>query len=111
MLSRRDVLWGLGGCSWISSAAWAAAPDQVVATPQLWAGWLRDLRTMQDHVLRRQWQLVRLDIDPPASEAEIRRIETRHGLRMPAQLRELLLQHSAQVHFGWSIPALWRPFE
>jgi hypothetical protein len=89
----------------------AAAQNPVTATPQLWAGWLGELRKMQRHVLRREWELVLLEIDPPATKAELRRIEIRHGLTMPAQLRELLLLHSAHVHFGWSIPILLQPLE
>jgi ankyrin repeat protein len=112
MLSRRDVLWGLGGFSWMSSTEpVAAAQNPVTGTPQLWAAWLGELRTMQRHVLRREWELVLLEIDPPATEAELRRIEIRHGLTIPAQLRELLLLHSAHVHFGWSIPILLQPLE
>jgi ankyrin repeat protein len=66
---------------------------------------------MQAHVLRRGWNLVRLEIDPPATESEIRRVEIKHGLAMPVQLRDVLLRHSAHVHFGWSIPPLSRPLE
>jgi ankyrin repeat protein len=111
MLSRRKVLWGLGGCSLIASPLAALAQDRVTLSPQLWADWLGEWRNMQDHVRRRGWELVQLDIDGPASEAEIRRVETRHGLTIPAQLREVLLRRSAQVQFGWSIPALLRPLE
>src|SRR5437667_8842832 len=111
MLSRRDVLWGLGGFSWISSARLvAAAQTRVTMTPQLWVAWLGELRTMRSHVLRRGWDLELLEIDPQATEAELRRVEVKHGLTMPAQLREVLLQ-SAHVHFGWSIPALLHPLE
>jgi SMI1/KNR4 family protein SUKH-1 len=73
--------------------------------------WLGELLTMQAHARRRGWDLVQLEIDPPATEAEIRGVEIRHGLTMPAQLREVLLQISAQVHFGWSIPSLLHPLE
>jgi SMI1/KNR4 family protein SUKH-1 len=110
MLSRRKVLRGLGGCCLIASPL-AAAQDRVTLTPQLWAGWLGEWRSMQDQVRQRGWDLVRLDIDAPASETEIRRVETRHGLTVPAQLREILLHRSAQVRFGWSIPPLLRPLE
>src|SRR5438132_1095748 len=69
MLSRRDVLWGLGGFSSISSAGLvAAAQTRVTMTPQLWAAWLGELRTMQTHVLRHGWDLELLEIDPPATE-------------------------------------------
>jgi ankyrin repeat protein/cell wall assembly regulator SMI1 len=83
----------------------------VTSTPERWQAWIAELRTMQAHVLRRGWHLVTLDIDPPATEAEIRRVEIRHGLTVPAQLREVLLLHSAHVRFGWSIPSLFHPFE
>jgi ankyrin repeat protein/cell wall assembly regulator SMI1 len=111
MLSRRNVLWGLGGFSWISSTLVAAAKDQVTVTPELWQAWTTELQTMQAHVLRRAWHLVPLEIDPPATEAEIQRVEIKYGLRVPAQLREILLLHSARVRFGWSIPSLMQPFE
>lgn len=112
MLSRREVLWGLGGVSWMPSTLFAAAAqNEVSATRELWLAWLDQLRTMQAHVLRRGWELVRLEIQPPATEAEIRRIEIKHGLMVPAQLREVLLLYSAHVHFGWSIPTLLSPLE
>ena len=111
MLSRRDVLWGLGGFSWISSNPVAAAQGQGGVTPELWQAWLAELRAMQAHVLRRGWDLVTLEIDPPATESEIRGVEIKHGLAVPAQLRDVLLLHSAHVHFGWSIPPLSRPLE
>ena len=111
MLSRRDVLWGVSGLCWISSTRLAAAAaDSATATTQLWAAWLVELRSMQAHVLRREWELELLEIDPPAAEAQLRQIEIKHALKVPAQLREVLL-HSAHVHFGWSIPPLLRPFE
>jgi ankyrin repeat protein len=111
MPSRRDVLWGLSAFSWISSTSAFAAQDRVITPSQRWAGWLGALQTMQTSVRRRGWDLVPLEIDPPATEAEIRGIEVRHGLTVPAQLRELLLQFSDRVQFGWSIPSLFHPLE
>src|SRR4051812_7632331 len=110
-LSRREVLWGLGGCCWLSSTLVAGAEERGALTPQVWAGWLDEWHLMQDHVSQRGWELVRLAIDAPATETEIRRVETRHGLTIPIQLREVLLRRSAQVNFGWSIPPLLRPLE
>src|SRR3954454_11793628 len=103
MLSRRMLLWGLGGCSLMALPRGAVAEERDKLTSELWAGWLNEWQTMQDHVRRRGWELARLDIDPPATETEIRRVETRHGLTIPIQLREVLLRRSAQVNFGWSI--------
>jgi ankyrin repeat protein len=111
MLSRRDLLRGVGGLSWMTSIPLAAAAqDPSSAMSQLWTAWLVELRTMQAHVLRREWELQQLEIGPAATEAQLRRIEIKHSLTMPAQLREVLLR-SAHVRFGWSIPILIRPFE
>jgi ankyrin repeat protein len=111
MLSRRELLWGLSGFCWISSSLFAAAQAPITTVPERWAAWLSELRKMQAIVRRRGWEAVPLEIDPPATEAEIRSIEISHGLTMPAQLREVLLLVSARVHFGWSIPSVFRPLE
>lgn len=111
MLSRRDVLWGLSGLSVMSSCRIAAAQGPVSSSSVLWPLWLGELKTMEAHVLRRGWEPVLLEVDAPATEADIRRIELKHRMAMPPQLREVLLRHSARVRFGWRIPALFRPFE
>jgi ankyrin repeat protein len=111
MLSRRDILWGLSAFSAVSSSRPAAAQSLVAPSSDRWASWLDALNDMQAKVRRREWELVPLEIDPPATEAEIRRVEARHGLQVPQQLREVLLRHAARVHFTWSIPPLFRPFE
>jgi ankyrin repeat protein len=111
MLSRRDVLWGLSGVCSISSTRLAAAAPSGVTTTLLWAVWLGEWATTRAHLRRRGWDLDVFEIEPPATEAEIRRLEIKHGLTVPAQLRELFLQHSAEVQFGWSIPVLLRPLK
>jgi hypothetical protein len=106
MLSRRNVLWGMGGFCWISSTLVAAARDRVMIMAERW---LAELWTMQAHARRRGWDLVQLEIEPPATEAEIRSLEIRHGLTMPAQLREVLLQISAQGPFRLVDPVFVAP--
>jgi ankyrin repeat protein len=113
MRSRREVLWGVGSLCWMSTItplAAAAASGPAVADP-VWRGWVVAWREMQTRVTERGWEFVRLDIDGPASEGEIRRVETQHGVTIPVQLREVLSQRSARVRFGWSIPPLLRPLE
>jgi len=111
MLSRRKLVWGLGGCALLASPLVAVAQQRVTLTSELWVSWLNEWQAMQDQARRRGWEVVRLDIDPPATETEIRRVETRHGLTVPTQLREVLLRRSAEVNFGWTIPPLLRPLE
>lgn len=72
---------------------------------KLWTGWQADWRWMEAIARKRQWDVTPLWIAPPASAAAIAAVEQRHGLRFPAQLRAVLTELSAQVRFGWYIPA------
>ena len=110
MLSRRSFLSGATGLSWASLPRGAAAQEAVASGLNFWLLWL-ELERMQAHVRRRQWELDPLAVDPPATEDEIRNVEQRHGIVIPAQLRGVLLNWSARATFGWSIPDLVRPFE
>jgi len=113
MRSRREVLWGVGSVCWLSAVRplAAASGSGPAVTDPVWRAWVGAWRQMQTRVIERGWEFTQLDIDGPASDSEIRRVETRHGVTMPAQLREVLSQRSARVRFGWSIPPLMRPFE
>ncbi|TWT11552.1 hypothetical protein FQU96_13825 [Reyranella sp. CPCC 100927] len=71
---------------------------------RLWRQWQADWRWMEAIARRRGWTLTPLRMAPPATDADIARIEARHGLKCPPQLRTLLTQYSAHVAFGWHIP-------
>lgn len=74
-----------------------------------WANWQGNWRWMEAVARRRGWAVTRLAIDPPATQAEITRIEARHGVTVPEQLRHALTRLSARVTFGWSVPPHLRP--
>jgi Ankyrin repeats (3 copies) len=77
-------------------------------TPEIWQEWQKRWRWMEALAAKRGWEVTPLKIDPPSSEAQVVSLELRHGLKVPAQLRELLTGYSARVQFGWSIPShLW----
>ncbi len=102
---------GAGGLSWLASMGNVGAQPRASLTSAVWRAWFDELEKMQAQVRRRGWDLVPLRVDLPASEAEIARVEARHGMAVPPQLREILLYWSAGVGFGWSIPSLYRPLE
>jgi len=72
---------------------------------EIWAQWAADWRKMEALARRRGWDVTPVAIASPAPAAELARIERAHGLRFPRQLREILTRHSAQVRFGWRVPA------
>ena len=111
MLSRREFLCGVSAVAWERSNSPAGAQSPAAVTRELWLTWLVALTSMQAQVIRREWYLDRLSIAPPATEDEIRQVELKHGVTIPAQLRDVLRLYSAGVQFGWSIPALHRPFK
>ena len=85
--------------------------DNTRMTDIRWKQWQSDWRRMEAIAQRRGWQLVPLAVSPPASEAAVNAIETRHGMTVPPQLRDLLTCYSARVTFGWHIPPHLRPLE
>lgn len=74
-----------------------------------WENWQSHWRRMEALARRRGWYVTPLAIDPPATQAGISRIEARHGVTFPAQLRHALTRLSARVSFGWSVPPHLRP--
>lgn len=70
----------------------------------LWKQWQRDWRRMEKIALKRDWEVTPLAIAPPATESAVKALESRHGINVPPQLRELLTRYSARVTFGWYIP-------
>jgi ankyrin repeat protein len=111
MLSRRAFLCGVSAAAWERSNAPAGAQSPTAVTRELWLSWLVALATMQACVIRHEWYLDGLKIAPPATEDEIRQVELKHSVSIPPQLRDVLRLYSAGVQFGWSIPALYRPFK
>lgn len=71
----------------------------------LWTQWQADWRWMEAIAVKRQWEVKPLKIAPPASSLELAKIERRHGLTFPPQLRSVLTELSAHVQFGWHIPS------
>lgn len=80
-------------------------------TKALWEQWQRDWRWMEITARRRGWSLTPLSISPPSAAIEVTSIETRHGLKFPPQLRELLTGYARHVEFGWDIPPHLQPLE
>lgn len=74
-------------------------------TDTLWAQWQSDWRRMEAIARRRGWTLTPLSIERPATELEVAALELRHGLKVPPQLRTLLIEYSKRVAFGWYIPS------
>ena len=44
---------------------------------------------------------IRLEIAPPATEEQVRQVETTLKFRLPEQFRQTLLEFSGRVHFFW----------
>ncbi|MEF2071079.1 ankyrin repeat domain-containing protein [Consotaella aegiceratis] len=80
-------------------------------TNELWHQWQADWRWMHDVAERRGWNLSRLEISAPASEAALRRLEAAAGLPVPEQLREVLSHYAASVRFDWYVPSHLSPME
>ncbi|MER0240410.1 hypothetical protein [Fulvimarina sp. MAC8] len=80
-------------------------------TNELWHQWRADWRWMHDVAERRGWNLSRLEISAPASEAALRRLEAAAGLPVPEQLREVLSRYAASVRFDWYVPSHLSPME
>jgi ankyrin repeat protein len=78
-------------------------------TEAIWSQWVTDWRKMQELARQRGWAVTPLVIAPPASKAEIARIERAHGLTFPHSLRTILTSYSAKVIFGWRVPEHLKP--
>ncbi|MCC5960723.1 MAG: ankyrin repeat domain-containing protein [Rhodobacteraceae bacterium] len=74
-----------------------------------WKDWQRNWRRMEAVAKRRGWNVTPLAIAPPATKPEITQIETRYGISMPEQLRQVFTELSARVSFGWSVPSHLMP--
>ena len=77
----------------------------------VWKQWQRDWRRMEKTARKRGWEVTLLAIAPPATESAVKALESRHGINVPAPLRELLTRYSARVTFGWYIPAHLQPMD
>ncbi|MFI8619235.1 ankyrin repeat domain-containing protein [Acidovorax sp. NPDC077693] len=76
-------------------------PDDVTLPQTVWAGWLNALRGMEQTASQRGWTVEPLALMAPATAAQLVAVEARHGVRIPAQLRALLQELSAEFQFGW----------
>ncbi|MCC5968838.1 MAG: ankyrin repeat domain-containing protein [Pararhodobacter sp.] len=75
-----------------------------------WKNWQQNWRWMEGVAQRRGWDVAPLAIAPPATKAEIARIEAGYGMTLPEQLRQVF-GLSARVSFGWSVPSHLMPIE
>lgn len=66
---------------------------------------------MEKIARERDWEVTPLAIAPPATESTVKALESRHGINVPTQLRELLTRYSARVTFGWYIPGHLQPMD
>jgi hypothetical protein len=104
--------WIVGGTvsTVLGAGLWQCSPFGRAhsMTSEVWQEWQKSWRWMEALANKHGWEVTPLKIDPPSSEAQIVALELKHGLKVPAQLRELLTGYSARVQFGWSIPShLW----
>lgn len=72
---------------------------------QLWKEWEADWRKMQRIAAGSDWDVTPLKVYPPASKGDIKLMEARIGMHVPKQLREVLVNYSAKVQFGWHVPS------
>lgn len=85
-----------------ATLAWTQELERMAqAEHKPWSGWWRQCRDMQALAERRGWRVTPLRAAPPASEADLQAVEQAHGVRIPAQLRQLFGMVAADVHFGW----------
>lgn len=112
-------MMGIGRRAFLKGSAFALLPVAIGFAQQneqqmsktLWEQWQADWRRMEAIATRRGWEVTPLSIWPPAPELRVRAMESRHGLKVPPQLRQLLVQYSGQVEFGWYIPPHLQPLE
>jgi hypothetical protein len=71
-----------------------------------------EIRQQWKEILKRVERVggsVHMEIGLPATEEEVRRVEERLGRRLPASLRQTLLEFSKQVDVRWSFPHVFCP--
>lgn len=93
----------------MQSHATLQADPRVTLAPHIWQPWFDSWRWMETLATARAWNVVPLHIKPPATEAEIRKVEADHGVPFPTQLRDVLTTFSSSVTFGWYIPKTDQP--
>ena len=94
----QDGYWR-AACAWteqLGERSRAAGPESAP-----WLRWWAQCRAMQALAEQRGWRVTPLLAAPPATEEQLAAIEQAHGVRIPAQLRTLLREVAADVHFGW----------
>lgn len=108
-MRRRSFL--AGGAASLVSTLWTGRSESNPDSDQLWRQWQLDWRKMEETARRLRWTVTPVAIAPPATESAVLGLEGRYGMRVPVQLRRLLTRYSAQVAFGWSIPAHLHPLD
>lgn len=88
-----------------------ACAKQDTALHTRWTQWQAKWRWMEAIARKRHWRVTPLRIAPPATERQLVALERRHRMPIPAQLRHVLRELSAQVSFGWSVPSHLRAME
>ncbi len=112
LINRRTVLQGTAATLAGASAMWLSGSSKADdMTADIWPQWQRDWRRMEAIALKRGWELTPLRIFLPATSAALSRVEAKHGLTFPAQLREVLTQYAARVQFRWVVPPHLRSLE
>ena len=101
-LSRRRMLQLAAACA--ASFPLAACGRMTHMTDEIWDGWVRDWQYWEGRATLRGWTVTPLVIDPPANPLRLRAVELVHDQTIPAQVREVLGNYAAAVHFGWHIP-------
>lgn len=88
---------------WAASLAWTEQLSSQFSetSDSPWMRWFARCQAMQEVATRRGWKVTALRAAPPATEAELVAVEQAHGVRIPVQLRQLLGEVAAEVHFGW----------
>ncbi|MDP9900209.1 ankyrin repeat domain-containing protein [Variovorax ginsengisoli] len=76
-----------------------------------WTQWQSRWRWMQGIARQRGWEVTPLHTAPAATESQVAAVEQRHRMAIPAQLRSVLTQLSAEVAFGWHVPSHLRSME
>lgn len=111
MLIGRRAFLASSACALIPVTNGFAQQNEQQMSKSLWQQWQSDWRRMEAIAKRRRWEVTPLSIWPPAPELRVRATEILHGLKFPPQLRQLLVQYSGQVEFGWYIPPHLQPLE
>ncbi|WP_284774649.1 ankyrin repeat domain-containing protein [Agrobacterium sp. lyk4-40-TYG-31] len=103
-MTRRRLLGTTGML--LASATWIHANSlEKQALLKLWDEWKADWRWMEKRTTDLGWKVTPLRIGPPASELQVRVLESRFGFPVPSQLRAVLTQLSGEVEFGWYVPS------